>query len=896
MSRPDANTKKPFMAGVKRNSAVMPSARAAKRIASAQARVARLLGLVLLAGCASAHAATCRVTVSGASGNDGSSWAQAMTLQAALGSTDCLEVWVAQGVYKPTTTADLVTSFVIRPGVAVYGGFVGTETGRDQRDPAAHHGVLSGDIDGDDTVDAEGVIVDARNIVGQNSFHVVRLGNGATADTVLDGFTLTGGWGNGSDVGVEHTGGGGLLCLADGVGQSCSPTLRNLAFRGNLAMTGGGMACLAQNQAICSPHIENVAFVGNLALLGGGMLSGGSTGGTSKPTLDNATFSGNFAGYGGGGFGSIGSDGGSSNPILRNVTFNGNDIPDKGDSGTGGAVASGVSSGTSNVTLVNAILWGDIPDEVLLSGGTVTLDHGIVQGGCPSGVSCTGTIDGDPQLGVLQYIGSMPVLLPGTGSAALDAVACDSAPAGDQRGVARPQGAACDVGAVEVRQAHVVVDVNGAGMVGALATPPPLGAPIAACREDQGGCDAWYRAEAVTPTVTLTLQPDAGSELVSASGCGGTVTGGGSSFTTGSLTGDCNVTVVFTPAMRAIGGTVTGLAGSGLVLALNGSENLPIAADGTFVFDTAIPIGNAYAVTVGTQPSQPSQTCLVVNGNGTVGAGDVTNVVIHCGAAITYSVGGTLAGLAPGVSIALSINGGNELTLAANGAYVFPLRFAPGDSYVVAVSAQPAGQHCTLGHASGTVAGADVTDVDVTCSAGGAHLQLGVTDDGDYARYGQVRDYFVTLSNTGNDSARDVAIGADFDAAFDVANVQWACVGGAPGAACTAQGAGGFTDTATLPPGTQLVWIVRVPVRGDSDASAATFLVHAAGAADAGDTDTLVVFRDGVDVPYADGAGVVDPVRRQAALEGAAAAAVEARPAAPQGVRPAVPRVRPADD
>lgn len=833
-------------------------------------RITSMLGLACLAvaGLAQAQgggAGTCRVRTDGVAGNDGSSWAQAMPLHAALGSVACTEVWVAEGVYKPTTTTgDLVTSFVIRPGVAVYGGFAGGETSRDQRDPAAHRGVLSGDIDGDDTVDAEGITVDGRDIVGENSFHVVWLGNGTTADTVLDGFTLTGGWANGSNVGVEHSGGGGLVCHADGAGQSCSPTLRNLAFRGNLGMTGGGMACMAQNQGTCSARLEQVAFLGNVAYIGGGMLSAGVTGGSSNPIVENATFAGNVGASEGGGFASGDNDGGFSNPLLRNVTFSGNVAGVDGGVGSGGAIYSFTLSGSSTLALVNAILWGDAPAEVSIAGAGMTLAHAIVQGGCPAGATCTGVGTGDPRLGALVFAGITPVFPLGEGSAALDAVGCDDAPALDQRGVARPQGIACDLGSVEVRQARLSVTVEGAGEVGAHATPAPLGASIAACRDGAGSCEAWYRADPDAPFVTLALQPDAGSELLSASGCDGSITGGGSGYATGALAGDCSVSVVFAPAVRTIGGSVTGLVGSGLVLALDGgAESLPISADGAFAFATAIAQGEAFEVTVGTQPGQPAQDCVVYNGSGTVGAADVTNVVVHCGAGLTYSVGGTVSGLAPGGSINLTINGGDELTLAANGAYAFAPRFAPGDGYLVALATQPAGQHCTLAHAEGTVGSADVADVDVDCAVGGAQLQLGVTDGGDYARYGQVRDYFVSLRNTGNGTAANVAVSAELDAAFDEAHVLWTCIGDAPGSACTAEGSGAFADTATLPPGTSLVWIVSVPVRGDSAAAEAGFRAHASGAPDAVDTDTLVIFRDGLDVPYADGAGVPDPMRNQ---------------------------------
>lgn len=836
------------------------------RIADTQGAVsaALWLGALLLAGGAFGHAqaAVCRVAVDGAGGNDGSSWAQATGLPSALGNPACSEIWVAAGVYKPSAGTDRAATFAIRPGLAVYGGFAGTESVRDQRDPAVHRSVLSGDIGGDDVVDTHGVTAAASDIVGGNSYHAVRI-DAATADTVLDGFTLSGGQADGTE--AADSGGGGLLCY--GIGQACNPTLRRLLFRGNYAMSGGGMACFARKQGSCGAVLESAAFVGNAALLGGAVANVGDSGGVASASLRDVTFHGNSAAQWGGAFANVGGAGGTVDATLANVTFSGNSAP------FAGAVASLGSGGTTRVTLVDAILWGDAPDEVASQGGTVSLNRSILQGACPAGVTCTDAVAGNPQLGALHDAGgAMPVLLPGIGSVAIDVVACDDAAATDPRGVARPQGARCDAGAAEVRQARLAVEVSGGGEVGAIAAPPPLGAAIDECRQDTGACAAWYRIEPDAPAIALTLHADAGNTVQSASGCGGSLAG--SVFTTATLQGDCTVQVAFAPAQHAIGGTVTGLAGSGLVLSLNGAESLPVASDGTFAFDTPIAGGDPYEVSVATQPSAPAQACRVVNGSGTVGAGDVTDVVVHCGPAFTYAVGGTLGGLASGASITLSINGGSELTLAADGAYAFAPRFAPGDGYVVAVAAQPAGQHCTPTHAEGTVGDADVTDVDVTCTAGGAQLQLDVTDGGDYARYGQVRDYFVSLSNTGNGSAENVVLDADLDAAFDVANMQWTCVDGAPGTACTAQGAGGFADSATLPPGTSLVWIVSVPIRADSDAADATFLAHASGASDASDTDTLVVFRDGLDVPYADGAEAMDPVRAAAAREGGDGAAM----------------------
>jgi hypothetical protein len=51
-----------------------------------------------------------------------------------------------------------------------------------------------------------------------------------------------------------------------------------------------------------------------------------------------------------------------------------------------------------------------------------------------------------------------------------------------------------------------------------------------------------------------------------------------------------------------IGGNVTGLSGTGLVLQNNGGDNLAVTASGAFTFATAIKSGTAYAITVLTQP------------------------------------------------------------------------------------------------------------------------------------------------------------------------------------------------------------------------------------------------------------------------------------------------------
>ena len=79
-----------------------------------------------------------------------------------------------------------------------------------------------------------------------------------------------------------------------------------------------------------------------------------------------------------------------------------------------------------------------------------------------------------------------------------------------------------------------------------------------------------------------------------------------------------------------VGGTVTGLTGSGLTLQNNAGDDLLIGTDGPFSFPTAVVSGTAYSVEVITQPSAPTQNCVVTNGSSSAIADNVTNVSIEC--------------------------------------------------------------------------------------------------------------------------------------------------------------------------------------------------------------------------------------------------------------------------
>jgi len=163
--------------------------------------------------------------------------------------------------------------------------------------------------------------------------------------------------------------------------------------------------------------------------------------------------------------------------------------------------------------------------------------------------------------------------------------------------------------------------------------------------------------------------------------------------------------------------TVSGLTGSGLVLADNATDKLTITATGTFPFATTIAKNGTYAVTVQTQPSNPTQSCAV---NPTTGSGTATanvTVTVTCTTnPVSATIGGMVAGLVANSSVILQNNGGDSLTVTANGSFVFKTPVTGTDVYKVTVLTQPVNpnQICTVMNGQG-VASANVTNVAVNC-------------------------------------------------------------------------------------------------------------------------------------------------------------------------------------
>jgi hypothetical protein len=376
----------------------------------------------------------------GATSGSCDSWVNACDLQYALiSATTDAEIWVQKGMYLPGSTVN--STFRLRNGVALYGGFIGTEVIRAERDWEDNLTVLSGDLAGNDTVDANGIVHDANSpgaIVEPNAYHVVTgglLANPIDETAVLDGFIVTAGYANDTQTTegmlgggfynengsptihhvnfwgnwVRDAGGGAYngnnntqtLALTDVIfknnhansrggglsNEANNLTLDRVTFSGNQAVNGGGCEIRGNGNAL----VTNTDFIGNAATSvinydrGGGLYV--SQGGSAHLVLTNVKFSGNFArvSYGYGGGASIQSGGTAT---LTNLTFSGN---------FAGAQGGGLENYLATTTVVNSIFWGNVAgaSDPQISSASIPVSYSDVQQ--TSGVfPGTGNINADP--------------------------------------------------------------------------------------------------------------------------------------------------------------------------------------------------------------------------------------------------------------------------------------------------------------------------------------------------------------------------------------------------------------------------------------------------------------------------------------------------------------------
>ncbi len=170
-----------------------------------------------------------------------------------------------------------------------------------------------------------------------------------------------------------------------------------------------------------------------------------------------------------------------------------------------------------------------------------------------------------------------------------------------------------------------------------------------------------------------------------------------------------------------VGGSVSGLAGSGLLLQLNGANDLAVNVNSKFNFPNALAKGSAYAVTVKTLPSTPvRQTCKVSQGSGSIADTAINNIAIIC-TTNSFAVGGTVSGLV-GKGLVLQLNGANDLAITSNGNFIFPdMRLPDGSDYHVAIKTAPTKQACEIKPISAAFDTDTLNIVAVTCSKKGRH-------------------------------------------------------------------------------------------------------------------------------------------------------------------------------
>jgi len=435
-------------------------------------RINFALVFLLALSATAANAATCYVKADAAGTNSGASWANAFTNpQSAFANLGCTTVFIARGTYKPTQTTDRTISFSVKPGVVVYGGFAGTEALISDRFLPANPTVLSGDI---------GVAGDSSD----NSYHVVVFDGTTASGTITTGNLLSDVTirdGNANGAGANDGYGGGLYCNGQGAGHECSPELANLIFENNSAQAGAAIcndghaggksspwlhdAIIRNNEApggaggglynnggsgTSSPLIEQVTFSGNSADLGGAIYNYGIAG-VSSPTIRNSTFESNVAASNGGAVMNYGASGGHASPILRYTTFHHN----RAVAGHGGAIYNFAPSADAAPNMSGMIFWADqalgspVENYTAFSATVSSIEYSITPECPPGAVSC---INADPLLGALQDNGGFaPTLRPDVGSPAIDAGNAVNCPGLDERLIARPQAAQCDLGAVELK-------------------------------------------------------------------------------------------------------------------------------------------------------------------------------------------------------------------------------------------------------------------------------------------------------------------------------------------------------------------------------------------------------------------------------------------------------------
>ena len=273
------------------------------------------------------------------SGN-GTSWSTAIkelrdALDLAQTDLTITEVWVAAGIYTPTSTLDPLISFKMRNNLTIYGGFDGTESTLSQRDYNNNTTILSGDLLGNDdysTIPGTGI--------SENTYHVIfNYYNFLDNTAILDGLHIVGG--NSSSNPPHHVGGG----LYN---KQSSPAVYNCFFHDNRGGYGGGGIYIDSSDLV----VQNSIIYNNTGVYrGGGFYADASTFFVNNCLVyNNKVTAPNSAG--GGMFNNF------SSPRLNNCTFAKNTAVFQGD---------GIINNAWSYPDINNCIFGENGDEIVNS-------------------------------------------------------------------------------------------------------------------------------------------------------------------------------------------------------------------------------------------------------------------------------------------------------------------------------------------------------------------------------------------------------------------------------------------------------------------------------------------------------------------------------------------------
>lgn len=139
----------------------------------------------------------------------------------------------------------------------------------------------------------------------------------------------------------------------------------------------------------------------------------------------------------------------------------------------------------------------------------------------------------------------------------------------------------------------------------------------------------------------------------------------------------------------------------------------------------------------------------------------------------------------------------------------------------------------------------------VTQTVNRASVAISVDDQHSYARYNAVPSYTVTLGNASPVATHPTLAASTAGTGLSLAGAQWFCTNNGGGSGCT-DGTGPFTASLTLPANSSMTWTLLVPVVPASSDPTITLRIDVGGdvnPANASDVNTLVIFRNGLQVP-----------------------------------------------